>query len=259
MSLGLATVIRRASSYPWAFDSWTAQQCNGVSDLPVGIRVLQLPAREDDIGWKAVIVLCPEQGQARLTWVHPQCVRLLEPNELGGVIVVGHTRNRGQKQASHDIGPSNPGVRWMGENLILDARWVEWEGGEMETNSCSGYCTRLACATARNPVQFGRVLQFAFLCREGLVCCSHGKHRSVSAAMLLKLCFRRKVDFSRASRDRTSTCCNSAISSNLTKLCSALRELPVWRSPQQSLSIRLALPCTSAIYQRTLRAFAAKL
>ncbi len=89
---GYGVVVRRASDFPFSFETYTWRNCEGVEELPVGTRVLVLPRVAADVGWTPVVVADNCRDGARFTWHTPGCIQLLA--NLGGRVVVGHTLAR---------------------------------------------------------------------------------------------------------------------------------------------------------------------
>ena len=226
---GLAQVYRQASEYPEQFEGFRAHQLRQVTDLPVGLTVYCLPMRDSDMGWRAVIFNIKRETQlrSRLTWVHPQCLRVLPRVGPKPQVEVHHTDKRSKHKATIDIGPEQIGVRNMHDMLILDARW---EYGYGRANlECSGHCYALCESLASNDITFAFVLEFAESMRQfkdGRICCHRGKHRSVSAANVLAICFGMTIDMSHAAQERCHRCCNTRVIDNVWNLFSALRRLP---------------------------------
>ena len=244
---GLVRVHRRASDYPECFWGSQAWQVHGVVDLPVGQIGFCLPTEDDDMEWIPLIVsiyIDGGQPEARLTWVHPQCIEFLSEEELDKcAVAIGLTFGRGNQCSTHDIGPPNPGIRQMSSQLVLDARWRSTFDG---STSCTGHCLDMFLSIVNVPQQFGQILLFAatLVCcnRPGLVCCKHAKHRSLAVGIALSHLFRLPVDMSNCSRDRTDRCCRSRAIDNLDILLSSLRTLPVLVSPDYDLATSLSLP-----------------
>ena len=235
---GLARVFRLASDYPVSFRDWVSANCEDVEELPVDKYVLLLPSIKSDLGWAPVIT----HGDfgARFTWVHPDCVSLVDHASLGGVILVGHTDERGPYPPSHCIGMRAPGVRIFNEELVLDARWKG--RGENDSDDCSGYCTSTCIDFARDAVRVADVLTFAIHCRSGLICCNRAKHRSVAAAQILQHVFHRRVNYSYAARQRCAQCCGRPAHANIHEIYMALRSLPNMTKRNDLLAYHLRLP-----------------
>ena len=106
---GLVEVHRKASNHPDSFIGKKAWEFHDVMDIPVGQIAFCLPPEDDDLGWKAVIVTrCfdNQQPKARLTWVHPDCIRFLTNDELHRCpVVIDMTEGRGSQSWTHDIEP----------------------------------------------------------------------------------------------------------------------------------------------------------
>ena len=162
---------------------------------------------------------------------------------LGGTVVVGHTRARGSKDASHPLRYKEAGVRrdtcWGVETLILDARWKDDE--EPEWGNCSGHCSSVCIGTARDPERVAHILEFATRCSSGLVCCNRGKHRSVSAAKILQLFFHRSIDYSYAARPHCYDCCQRPAELHVSGVCDSVRSLPRTAQPRLLLSYAFRL------------------
>ena len=122
---GYRVVIKRASDFSIAFETYTARHCADVEELLLGIKVLVLPFEDADVGWAPVVVADCHDG-ARFTWHHPDCIQLFTSSNVGGRVTIGHTLPRGAKSPSHNIATQRCGVyRTNSQYLVLDARWDE--------------------------------------------------------------------------------------------------------------------------------------
>ena len=204
--------------------------CVRVTDIPVGQIVFCLPLISSDVNWRAVILtICiGEVEHARLTWVHPDCLQPLGPERRREAISVDLTEGRGGLGPSiHIDDDSRTGVKEVGKDLVLDARWPM--RFTRKTHDCSGHCFSMCHSVLTEPSCFASILRFAATLRircTGRVCCHHGKHRSVAAANILKLLFEINVDYSLAARDRTRNCCKDRAADDVIGMLRALRELP---------------------------------
>jgi hypothetical protein len=226
---GLAIVERQASSFPEQFIDYQIHHCAQVTDIPVGQIVFCLPLISSDVNWRAVVLNMWIEGveHARLTWVHPGCLKPLGLINMQGTITVDLTEGRGNTGPSIDIGAAETGVRDVGDDLILDARWTT--PFPRSTRDCTGHCFCLCHSMMTEPKCFAAILRFAAALqgrKTGRVCCAHAKHRSVAAANILRLCFGVDVNFSLATKDRTETCCRKRAADNVTSMLRALRCLP---------------------------------
>ena len=186
---GYCVVIKRASDYFIAFETYTIRHCADVEELPVGTRVLVLPLEDADVAWAPVVVDDDHYG-ARFTWHHPECIRLFPLSELGGCVTVGHTRQRNRNAPSHIIATYGTGVYDVSSagcprDLVLDARWEEVDTRTRITNFCTGWCACVCVETASLPNRVADIMWFASYCDSGSVVCRFGKHRSLSAARIL--------------------------------------------------------------------------
>ena len=226
---GLATVYRQASKYAPVFKGFRVHHLDKVRNMPVGTSVLCLPMTAADCGWRAVITNVTHENQklARFAWVHPECLRAMPTLGARPRIEVHHTKKRGYREASIDIGPEEIGVRPLNGRLVLDARWGWSLGGSHE---CTGHCFALCESLASQDEAFAIVLHFAETMREhdvGLICCDRGKHRSVAAANLLERCFGLSVNMDHAARERCYQCCHQPMFDNMPGIFQALRRLPM--------------------------------
>ena len=248
---GLALVERQASSYPDAFKGFRAHHCERVTDVPAGQIVFCLPLISSDKDWRAVILnLCvrtregEENEYAVLTWVHPECLLPLGPDRGREAISVDLTDGRGHVKPSIHIDDERAGVKDVGNDLVLDARWSM--SFRRSTHECTGHCFSMCRSVLTEPSCFASILRFAASLRvrsTGRVCCHHAKHRSVAAANILRLLFDINVDYSLAARDRTRDCCGSRAADNVIGMLQALRELPeISGSVSRPLAITLGLP-----------------
>ena len=251
--LGLARVVRLASSYPDCFWHHKAYHCESVADVPVGQVVLCLPLLESDVGWRAIVVnfIIDEIERARTTWIHPDCLRPLEPLGARPCARVDLTDERGSKTSTIDIGPEEVGTRVVRGALVLDARWTF--DLPMYTGDCNGHCFMLCESVLKHEICLASILRFAATlyvertryCATniGHICCHHGKHRSVASANVMRLCFGIPVDLSRGSRERCRNCCGMRAQDHVPSLISALRTLPALvLTPDKSLACVLQLP-----------------
>ena len=187
-----------------------------------------------DMGWAPVVFRC--WYSARFTWVHPDC---LEPcaTEDDGVVVIGHTKNRGNRQPSHDVGKKRVGARREYGVLVLDACWRgQTEGSE----ACNGFCAALVLDTASRPDRMGDILDFVSRRESGLVVCSHGVHLSVSAGQIMELRLRRRVDYDSFAGGIRYCSCGDRIGAAVHRLDQTLRRLPS-ASDASLLSLALGL------------------
>ena len=69
------------------------------------------------------------------------------------------------------------------------------------------------------------IIAFAAMDGNGLVCCNHGKHRSVAAGKILQRLFHRKVSWRYAARCHSHECCLSPVDHNIDTVCLVLRSL----------------------------------
>ena len=182
----------------------------------------------------------------RFTWHHPQCIELLKSSDLGGPIVVGHCQGRGSKDPSHSLkSKARCGVRRMeDQTLLLDARWPDDIPRQRDTDKCSGLCASVCIETVSQPRRVAHILEFASKCESGCIVCDYGKHRSLSAAVILNLFFHRTVDNQYAFQDRPSRpCpCGQPAAQNIARISAAFRSLEHDTQPCNLLSIILGLP-----------------
>jgi hypothetical protein len=233
---GLATVYRRASEYSSVFDGFQDRDIAGVFEPPIGSSVLVLREQAADASWAPVVFtenVGTGGGTACFSWVHPDTLRMDDPLPSSSAILVGHCGQRGRDAATHHIGAIAPGSRWHQGFLILDARW---EGRGHANEGCSGYCSDVLLHTASEPTRMYDIFRFASERRAGSVVCMRGKHRSVSAAKILELCFRRSVDYSLAARNNQCNYCRSEATAD--DVYEALRKLP---RPKHGISLIQAL------------------
>ena len=220
--VGLARIIRKASSHPSSFrKERLPSQIGAVSDPEIGTYVLILPQIEDDQGWAAVLVnetTAESATRARFTWVHPGCLQPLSTHG-DGLVTIGHTLERGWWKASHDIGDGPPGICRCQGKLVLDARWY----GSQGTGGHKGYCYPVVRVTCLDERRMGDILDFACLREAGVVACDRGTHRSVSAGKILELFWHRGVDYKFASANNCP--CGLPAGSYMRELSSALRSL----------------------------------
>ena len=251
--LGMARVVRRASSHPECFRHFKAYHCESVADVPVGQVVLCLPLLESDVGWRAIVVnlIIDKIERARTTWIHPDCLCPLEPLGARACARVDFTDERGNKTATIDIGPEEVGTRVHNGALVLDARWTD--DLPMYTRDCNGHCFMLCKSVVMHEICLASILRFAatlYVDRTrygatniGHICCRHGKHRSVASANVMRLCFGIPVDLSRGSRERCMNCCGMRAQDHVPRLISALRTLSALvLTPDKSLACVLQLP-----------------
>ena len=243
---GLVVVSRQASSYPERFEGFRVHQCAKVTDIPVGQVVFGLPLISSDVGWRAVIVtMCiGEVEHARLTWVHPDCLQPLGPAWRREAISVDLTEGRGGIRPSIHIEDFEAGVKDVGNDLVLDARWSMRFA--RSTRDCTGHCFCMCHSVMTAPTVFASILRFAASLRvrsTGRVCCEHAKHRSVAVANILNLLFEINVDYSLGTKDRTWACCGERAADNVTGMLQALRELPeISGNASRPLATILGLP-----------------
>ena len=226
---GLAIVYREAGAFPSVFreDKYEAAHLAHVAEIPVGNLVFCLPITQADMGWRPIIIEArgSEGVRARFTWMHPQCVAPLPGSWSRFKAVVHHTKKRGRKRATIDIGPIQTGVRIFSEKLTLDARWGS---GPFRGMECTGYCLGV-CMGILNDESFAQIIDFARMLtthKTGDVCCLRGKHRSLATANILFHLFRISVDRSNGSTERCYQCCNTRMQDNIPVLLSSLRALP---------------------------------
>ena len=242
---GLGRVVRRASDYPEAFHTYAFEHCSQVEELLLGTIVLVLAGEPADVGWAPILVANSEadcHNAVRFTWHHPQCIEVLESCDLGGAIVVGHCRGW---YPSHSLIPKAPcGVRRMiDQTLLLDARWPDDIPRQRDTDKCSGLCASVCIETVSQPRRVAHILEFASKCESGCIVCDHGKHRSLSAAVILKLFFHRTVDDQYAFKDRPNQpCpCGRPAAQNIARISAAFRSLENDTQPCNLLSFILGL------------------
>ena len=128
--------------------------------------------------------------------MHPECLEYLETGN-DGPVVIGHTNERGEAMATHDIGDWSPGVRRYNGQLVLDARW----SGRVNTGDCKGYCTAYVEELVRSDNRMADILEFATRRESGIVACNFATHVSVGAGKVLELFFSRNVNYEAASRN----------------------------------------------------------
>ena len=229
---GHAVVFARASEYPEYFRTCTDRECADVEELPPGTKVLVLPKEDADAGWAPVVVADDRDG-ARFTWHHPDCIK---PCPAGlGLVTVGHTCSRGRAPPSHTVENL-----WRERLRLLDARWPEADQSARDTPYCSGWCASVCVETASLPNRVADILTFASAGRSGYALCNRGKHRSLSAALILELFFGRRVDYQFASRWRPCDCKRPA-HRNKGCIAAAFRSLPNRTRPANLLSFILKL------------------
>ena len=139
MQHGLATIYRRASDYPRSFMGFNRTHLAGVEELPLGCTVLLLPLLPEDIGWAPVVyVKCAISRRACFTWVHPDCIQMMD-TRLDGIVEIGHVEERGDYEPSHPHLRSNqgPGVGRYEGRLHLDARWKDNYHDQNNTTCCA--------------------------------------------------------------------------------------------------------------------------
>ena len=234
---GLAVVFARASEYPEFFVTWNDRECADVEELPPGTKVLVLPKEDADAGWAPVVVADDRDG-ARFTWHHPDCLKPFPAGSDLGVVTVGHTCSRGRDPPSHNVENL-----WCGAHcqpLVLDARWEEADQSARDTTYCSGWCASVCVETASLPNRVADILTFASAGRSGYALCNRGKHRSLSAAVILELFFGRRVDYQFASRWRPCDCKRPA-HRNKGCIAAAFRSLPKRTRPANLLLFILKL------------------
>ena len=243
---GLGRVVRKASDCAKDFDTYTSEHCSQVEELPLGTMVLVLPAEPADVGWAPILVansVDDSHNAVRFTWHHPQCIELIESRDLGGAVVVGHCRG---SSPSHALEPKAPcGVRRMiDQTLLLDARWPNDSPRQRETDKCSGLCASVCIETASNPRRMAHILEFASKCESGCIVCDYGKHRSLSAAVILDLFFHRIVDnrYAFQSRPNRPCSCGHPAAQNIGRISAAFRSLESNTQPLNLLSTILGLP-----------------
>lgn len=239
---GLGRVVRKASYFPKAFDTYASEHCNQVEELPLGTMVLVLPGETADMGWAPIFVAgC--HSAVRFTWHHPQCIELIESCDLGGAIVVGHCRGW---FPSHSLVPNAPcGVRRMeDQTLLLDARWPDDIPRQHDTDKCSGLCASVCIETVSQPRRVAHILEFASKCESGCIVCDYGTHCSLSAAVILNIFFHRTVENQYGFQDRPSRpCpCGQPAAQNIARNSAAFRSLENDTQPCNLLSIILGLP-----------------
>jgi hypothetical protein len=243
---GLARVTRQASAYPEKFKDFRARHCAKVTDVPVGHIVFCLPIIPTDMNWRAVILIMiyNEVEEARLTWIHPECLQPLSQASRRESVRVDLTVGRGAQGPSIEIDDLAPGMKYVKNELILDARWTLRFA--QTTDRCTGHCLCICCSLLREPTCVASVLRFAQALKienKGRVACEHAKHRSVAAANILRFLFSVDIDFHLAARDRTASCCNERAADNVACLLVTLRMLPeISGSACRPLSQILGLP-----------------
>jgi len=243
---GLARVTRQASAYPEKFKNFRARHCAKVTDVPVGHVVFCLPIIPTDTNWRAVILIMiyNDVEEARLTWIHPDCLQPLSQASRRESVRVDLTVGRGDHGPSIEIDDHAPGMKYVKNELVLDARWTLRFA--RTTHNCTGHCLCICCSILREPTCFASVLRFAQALKiesTGRVACEHAKHRSVAAANILRFLFSVDIDFHLAARDRTASCCNERAADNVACLLVALRMLPeISGSACRPLSQILGLP-----------------
>ena len=243
---GLARVTRQASAYPEKFKNFRACHCAKVTDVPVGHVVFCLPIIPTDTNWRAVILIMiyNDVEEARLTWIHPDCLQPLSRTSRRESVRVDLTVGRGNHRPSIQIDDREPGVKYVKNELVLDARWTLRFA--RTTDDCTGHCLCICCSVLREPTCFASVLRFAQALKiegAGRVVCEHAKHRSVAAANILRFLFSVDIDFHLAAGDRTNSCCNERAADNVACLLVALRMLPeISGSACRPLSQILGLP-----------------
>ena len=216
---GIAQTIRLASHYPAAFHKWSHTDLKDVTELQVGTKVLLLPQETDDYGWQCVVLV--DAGLAEVTWVHPETLGSVFTAILD-VVTVGHAKQRSGCAATHCIGPTKPGTRFVGGGqLVLDARW---EGRGDGDERCTGFCSCVVEQIASDPQRMAGIMSFAFQERSGWVVCNRAKHRSVAASRILEYCFNRRVNYDFAVQQRRcAVCASPAHSAGINR---AIRSLP---------------------------------
>lgn len=234
---GLAQVCTVASQFHVLFANggYRGRDMEGIIELPIGTTVLVLREQALDAGWAPVIfiegIAGTSLGTACFSWVHPDTIRMYDPPHPSATITVGHCGQRGRKEATHNIGRIETGARWSAGYFILDARW---SGRGESDERCAGYCSAVMAHTASSPTRTADILRFATERIAGSVVCQRGKHRSVSAAKILELCFDRNVDYTFAARNHYCPC-NSI--GNASHVYEAFRGLP---PPRQATSLAQA-------------------
>ena len=226
---GLAIVYREASAFPEVFyqANYIADHIRLVADVPVGNIVFCLPITQADTGWRPVIVEArtSEGIRARFTWMHPHCVTFLPGSWSRFLATVHHTKKRGRKRPTINIGPDEPGVRVFQDRLILDARW---HSGSFRGLECTGYCLGV-CLGILDDEHFAQIIHFARMLtrhKTGEICCLRGKHRSVAVANILFHMFRISVDRTNGATERCHQCCNTKMQEHIPVLLNRLRAFP---------------------------------
>ena len=216
---GIARTIRLASHYPAAFHSWSHTDLKDVTELQLGTKVLLLPQETEDYGWQCVVLV--DAGLAEVTWVHPETLGSVFTAILD-VVTVGHAKPRSGWAATHRIGPTRPGTRFLcGGQLVLDARWA---GRGDEDDRCTGFCSCIVEEMASHTERMAGIMSFAFEERPGWVVCNRAKHRSVAASQILEYCFNLRVNYDFAVEQGRCAVCDSP--ANRAGINRALRRLP---------------------------------
>ena len=258
----LTRVRQQTSARMELFRGFTNEHLRTILDPPVGEFLLRLPVEPATDGdWIPVLgAYIGHEGQPpqwlnmsgiqstpRYQWhshnslvsaffgyVHPGCIEDLPDALPLGPIDIGHVERRGANPPSHHLGRRLPGPRPWNEVPSLDARWER--AGEDYDRACSGYCSSVCLETARNPLRMAHILIFAILQTRGVICCQHGKHRSLSAGLILLLLFHRRIQVGAAFGTPTRRCynCRDPICDNIPLLLRTVRTLP---PPPQELTL----------------------
>ena len=236
---GLARVTRKVSAHPELFpchagipskDRWLKAHVEYVEELPLNTIVLVLPHVDTDAGWTPVLA-----PPAHFTWVHPDCLCPVPlPNVNAVNITVGHCKDRGSKPASHPEMLNHSrcsGTFFVGRTLYLDCRWNDHEHDSYE-NKHSGHCREVCVCNAMSARRVADILRFATLlvttnCTDAVVFCKRGKHRSVSAGVILQLLCKCRVNFSEVwtlELARRCNICDEQIIDNIAPLTQQLRQ-----------------------------------
>ena len=124
---------------------------------------------------------------------------------------------------------------------MLDAEWRDHLRGQHDSPFCSGWCASVCAATASDPLRMAHILHFALCCESGSIVCDHGKHRTLSAALILELFFHRAVDYRFASGSHSCPCGKPA-TEGVGRISAALRSSERYTHRSNLLPEILGLP-----------------
>ena len=224
---GLAVVVRKRSEMAFAWEQYYRGQFEGKSELPIGTLVVCLPPEVANHYWTDVVAAI--NGSIFCTAMATCCLRAIGATS-SPVLTVGCVVGRDRQAPTHlELcgAEHKSGVleqHATGGGFGLDARWPERAPRE---GRCTGYCLHVASENLQFPSRFLDLMLLAQTAYTGnancWIACNHATHRSLGAAVFLKLFCHLDLDLRYASPRRR---CDCNCPASLPGLTMAARKLP---------------------------------